>query len=138
MKRNFLVGAVLCVTLHLSLAGANNASAQTIKSSDVQAIAIYKSVAEGYGSLAPGSVNFNVTQPTLIDSLISAIDFSVPRDASDLLSLPNAYVYVKFKDNSVGVYELFDVWAHMCKRRNPGRSYYISQNGRKLFEAHAQ
>ena len=138
MKNNFPAGVVLFVSLHVSVAGVNNASAQTIESSKVQSIAIYKSGSQSFGNLPPGNVNFDVTQPSLIDSLISAIDFSVPRDASDLLSLPTAFVYIKFKDNSVGVYELFDVWAHICKRRSPGRSYYVSQKGRKCFEAHAQ
>ncbi len=138
MKTSSMVCALMLCTLLLFLIGANIAAAQAIKSSSVQALAIYRTDSGTQMTLPPGTVNFNITQPSLIDSLISAIDFSVARDASDLLSMPNGCLYIRYKDNSVGVFQLFGVWRLMCKPRNPDRSYYISSSGRTIFQAHAQ
>jgi len=138
MKMSSVIGALLLSTMTGSLIGASNAAAQTINSANVQAIAIYRTGSGLQGILTPDKVNFNITQSSLIDSLVSAIDFSVARDASDLLPLPNGYLYIKYKDNSVGVFQLFSVWGLLCKPRNPGRSYYISLSARMRFQAHAQ
>ena len=132
MKKNFLFNILILI---FQLNGLKNLPAQTIQSSNIQSMAIYKYTGE---ISDPGALNFNILSPSSIDSLISSIDFSIPRDGSDLLSMPNACIYIKFKDNSITVFELFDVWMHICRLGHMGRCYSVSQTGRNLFEIHSQ
>jgi len=138
MKNKFFLLAMSIVIIHLFSGGIGNLFAQTIEPSNIQAMAIYKISSEANEVLSPNQINFNIISSLVIESLISSIDFSTPRDGSDLLSLPNAFVYIRFKDNSISVFELFDVWEHCCKHGHPGRCYRVSQDGSKLFEAYAQ
>lgn len=138
MKSNFILMLISVITINFFSGGKGNLAAQTIKSSNVKEIAVYKLNSDENQVLLPANINFNIKLPSVVDSLISSIDFSTPLDGSDLLTLTNAYVYIKFIDNSVCVFELSDLWRHIYKRGHPGRCYHISQNVAKLFEAHAQ
>jgi len=138
MKSNFILLLISVIAIHFFLGDKGNFAAQTIESSNVKEMAVYKLNSDENQILSPDNINFNIKLPSMVDSLISSIDFSAPLDGSDLLTLINAYVYIKFVDNSVSVFELSDVWRHICKWGHPGRCYRISQNGANLFEAYAQ
>lgn len=130
------LAALMVVLLFLSLE--HPVIAQSISSQNVLAIAVYPRTPAAPDVLTPQQIIFNVTNPLLIDSLLEAIDFTTPRDGSDLLSLPNALVYIKFQDGSVGLFEVFDLWRHLCRRGFPGRCYSISAQGQRLLELYAQ
>jgi hypothetical protein len=55
-----------------------------------------------------------------------------------MLSLTDAYVYIKFKDGSIEVYDLFGLWSHISKVGLQGSCYFVSVSGQTLFENNAQ
>jgi len=127
---------VLLISLLLFLT--DNADCLTIYSQNIQSMAIYGE-ASGFGiGLQPNQIVFNVTDPSLISNLISSIEFSVERDCSALGAKTNAYVYIKFKDGSIEVYDLFGLWSHISKVGLQGSCYFVSESGQTLFENNAQ
>ena len=130
---------VLLISLVLFLSFlSNNAYCLMIESQNVQAMAIYGETS-GFGiGLQPNQIVFNVTDPSLIASLISSIEFSVERDCLGMGSLTDAYVYIKFKDGSMEVYDLFGLWSHISKVGLWASCYFVSEEGQTLFENNAQ
>jgi len=127
---------VLLISLLLFMT--DNAYCLMIDSQNVQAMAIYGETS-GFGiGLQPNQIVFNVTNASLIASLISSVEFSVERDCSGMLSLTDAYVYIKFKDGSIEVYDLFGLWSHISKVGLQGSCYFVSVSGQTLFENNAQ
>lgn len=130
---------VFCAALFASLLFlADDASCLSINSQDVQAMAIYGRTS-GFGiGLQPNQIVFNLTDPSLIANLISSIEFSLERDCSSLASRTDAYVYIKFKNGCIEVYELLGLWSHFCKLGFWGCCYFVSEGGQTLFENNAQ
>lgn len=80
--------------MSLALLLTEKADGLTINPQNVQAMAIYGE-ASGFGvGLQTNQIVFNVTDSSLISTMISAIEFSVERDCSSLGSKTNAYVYI--------------------------------------------
>jgi len=110
----------------------------TIDPSNVQAIAVYGK-ASHYGiGLEPGQIIFNVTDPSLITTLITSIDYSREMDCSGLGAQSNARVYIRFKDGSVETYDLFGMWRCFSKLGLQGGCYLVSGEGQTLFKNNAQ
>lgn len=131
-----LTRVFLLISLILFLT--DNADCLTINSQNVQSMAIYGS-SSGFGiGLQPNQIVFNITDPSLISNLISSIEFSVERDCSAMGSITEAYVYIKFKDGSQEVYDLFALWSHISKVGLQGSCYFVSEGGQTLFENNAQ
>lgn len=110
----------------------------TLNASNIQEMAIYKMTPGTAHYFEPSKIVFNVTSSSVISNLISSIDFSVERDCSEVGSLPAAFVYLKFKDSNIDLYELFSGWSHISKTGLRGNCYYISEQGRTLFQSNAQ
>src|SRR3989442_13329619 len=71
-----------------------------LSSANVSAIAIYVADVNTSDSLTDTSVNYNITSPGLIDSILSGIEFNVQRDCTGIESKNSAYFYVNFKDGT--------------------------------------
>lgn len=130
----------LCFVLFLGLFLCQSGSVHgfTIDPQNIQAIAIYGKVS-GFGKgLQPNQIAFKVADPSVIGSMISSIEFSVERDCSTLGARTNAYIYIKFSDNSVEVYDLFNMWSHISKMGLRGSCYFVSEEGQTLFQTNAQ
>ena len=137
-SRSYVSRGIYAALLLRLLFLAGEASCLSINSQDVQAIAIYGGTS-GFGiGLQPNQIVFNVTDPSLIASLISSIEFSVERDCSSLGSETDAYVYIKFKNGCTEVYETFGLWSHFSKMGFWGSCYFVSEAGQALFENNAQ
>ena len=109
-----------------------------INSSDVKEIAIYGLTSYLGTDLQPNQLVFNVTSPTTISDMIASIEFSIERDCATLVSSSNVFLYIKFNDGSIEIYDVFGMWSHMSKAGMRGSCYYIPQQGRTLFEYNAQ
>jgi len=126
----------LCFSFLMCQSG--NAYGLMINAQDIKEIAIYGQ-SSGYGwNLHPDKLVFNVTDPSVISSMISSIEFSTERVCSALGSASSAFVYIKFNDNSIEVYDLVGLWSHISKLGMRGSCYYISEQGQTLFETNAQ
>jgi hypothetical protein len=110
----------------------------SIDPQQVQAIAIYGEVSNFGTDLPLNQLNFSITDPSLIASLIASIEFTTERDCSEHGSVTQAYVYVKYVNGCVEVYELFALWSHFCKVGFWGSCYFVTESGQLSFEAHAQ
>jgi hypothetical protein len=139
VKRNYII-VVLCFTCCASfiVCQQGNVHALMINTADVKEIAIY-----GWGSyygkdLPPDPLVFNVTNPTTISDMIASIEFSVERNCATLGSSSNAFLYIKYNDGSIEIYDVFGMWSHMSKAGMRGSCYYISEQGRTLFESNTQ
>jgi hypothetical protein len=109
-----------------------------INAADIKEIAVY-----GWDSYygkdpPPDQLVFNITNPTTISDMIASIEFSVERSCATLGSSSNAFLYIKYNDGSIEMYDVFGMWSHMSKAGMRGSCYYISQQGRTLFETNAQ
>ena len=109
-----------------------------INPENIQAAAIYGSESNYGIGLQGNQINFNITSQEMINALVLSVDFADALDCSDLGSAIDAYLYLKFKDNSIEVYNLFDGWSHLCKVGFYGECFFISEPGQPLFEAHVQ
>ena len=121
-----------------SLYWCENVHGLMIESSNVQGIAIYGQSSNFGEGLKPNQLIFNVTNSSTISSMISSIEFSEERDCSTLGARTNAYVYIKFNDNSIEVYDLFGMYSHLSKVGLRGSCHYVSEQGQSLFENNAQ
>ncbi|MBI5584331.1 MAG: hypothetical protein HY892_10935 [Deltaproteobacteria bacterium] len=115
----------------------NPASALLLKPQNVQAMAVY-GINTNYGIGLLSSINFDITDPPTIAELINAIDFSVERDCSTMLAQSSAYVYLKFTDGTIEVYDLFGLWSHISKAGLRGSCYFVSETGQNLYENKSQ
>jgi len=121
-----------------SLCFSTNSDALMINATNIKEIAIYGS-SSGFGkSLYPATLVFNVTNSSTISSMISSIEFSTERDCSTLGAASNAYVYIKYSDNTIELYELFGMYSHISKVGVRGSCYYISASGQTSFESNTQ
>ncbi len=109
-----------------------------IKTSDVKEIAIYGRDSYYGKNLQSDQLVFNITSPTTIGDMIASIEFSVERYCATLGSSSNAFLYIKYNDGSIEIYDVFGLWSHISKAGMRGSCYYISQEGRTLFESNAQ
>ena len=131
----------LCFVIGLTLAFVQGERSHglTINPQNVQAMAIY-GTASGVvqTGLTPAQIVFNVTSPSVIASLISAIEFSVERDCSAMGALIDAVVYVRFNDGAIEIYELFSTWYHFSKLGFRQSCYYVAPSAHSLFQSNAQ
>ena len=128
----------LIFSISVILCQAENIHGFTIDPLNVKAIAIYGK-ASGFGKdVQPDSLLFTVTDSSLISSLISSIESAVDRDCSGLGAQLNAWVFIKYNDDTIEVWELFDMWSHISKVGLWGTCYYVSQEGRTLFADNVQ
>ena len=70
--------------------------------------------------------------------MIASIEFSVERNCATLGSSSNVFLYIKYNDGAIEIYDVFGMWSHMSKAGMRGSCYYIAQQGRTLFESNAQ
>ena len=131
-----IVYAVLLIGLLLFLN--NEASCLMISPQNVQAIAIYRIASYLALNPQPNQIVFNVTDSSLINSLVSSIDFSIERDCSEMGALAEEIVCFKFNDGSIQVYALFGKWSHFSKVGFWGSCYFVSATGRTLYQNNAQ
>lgn len=131
---------VLYVTLltSLLLSLSKDTSCLMISSQNIQAMAIYRMTSNLVVDQQPSQIVFNVTDSSLINSLVSSIDFTIERDCSKMGALAEAIVYFKFNDGSIEVYALFGKWSHISKVGLSGSCYVVSSTGRMLFQNNAE
>lgn len=137
-KRYVLPGLFIFIVMCLVQLSTEKAIAMNISASNVQAIAVYgKSSNFGIG-LTPAQLQYNITAPADISFLLSTIEFSTVRDCIGLPSQTNAYVYIKYKDDSIETYDLLGTWDHISKVGLRGICFFVSPSGQALFENYAQ
>jgi hypothetical protein len=116
----------------------NAPAGMNIPPQKVQSMAIYGEGKKFGEDLVLSQIVFNISDPTLITELLSSIEFSTERNCSTRGSGTDAYVYVKYVNGCIEVYELFSSWSHFCKAGFAGSCYFVSESGQAAFESHAQ
>ena len=139
LNRGYVTRGLFFIScLIFSLYHGRDANGLMIDPKNVQEIAIYGQ-ASGFGEgLKPNQLIFNVTDSSTVSSMIASIEFSEERNCSTLGARTNAYVYIKFNDNSIEVYDLFGMYSHLSKVGLRGSCHYVSEQGQSLFENNAQ
>ena len=139
LNRGFVIWGVLIVLYAgFSLCHGRDAYAFTIDAKNVKEIALYGQASDFGKGLEPDQLVFNVTDPATISDMIAAIQFSEELDCSGLGSHANAYVYIKYNDSSIEIYDFFGLYSHVSKLGMRGSCYYITEQGRSLFENNTQ
>ena len=136
----FILTALLFSAIYIRgmrISASQGITGLTINPQQVQALAIYGEASNFGEELPLNQINFNITDPALIASLINSIEFTTERDCSQHGSVTQAYVYVKYVNGCIEVYELLALWSHFCKAGFWGSCYFVSESGQLLFEAHA-
>lgn len=118
--------------------GGPEAAGMYINPDRVQEIAIYQAPFSAPVDTPPSQIDFNLAEPSVIEEAIASIDFSVERTCSDLSSLIDGVVYIRFDDDSVEVYELLALWSHFSKFGTRGSCFWVADRGQELLRAHAQ
>ena len=139
VNRNYII-LVLCFTCCASfiVCQSGNVHGLMINANDVNEIAIYGRTSYFGKDLQPNQLVFNVSNPTTISDMIASIEFLVERNCATLGSSSNAFIYIKYNDGSIEIYDVFGMWSHVSKAGMRGSCYYITQQGRTLFESNAQ
>ena len=139
VNRNYII-LMLCFTFCFSfiMCQSGNAYGLMIHATDVMEIAIYGRTSFFGKDLQPNQLVFNVSNPTTISDMIASIEFLVERNCATLGSSSNAFIYIKYNDGSIEIYDVFGMWSHVSKAGMRGSCYYITQQGRTLFESNAQ
>jgi hypothetical protein len=136
IKKNHLIITLLAFIILLGYPN-KQATALILIPQNIQAMAVY-GPNSNYGIGLASNINFNITDPVVISNLISSIEFSVERDCSTIAGISGAYVYIKFKNGVIDVYDLLDVFSHFSKVGINGSCYFISETGQAWFEGYAQ
>lgn len=138
-NRGFVIWVLLVVLYGgFSLCQGMDAYAFAIDAKNVKEIAIYGQASDLGKGLEPDQLVFNVTDPATISDMIASIEFSEELDCSGLGSLANAYVYIKYNDSSIEIYDVLGLYSHVSKVGMRGSCYYIAEQGRSLFENNTQ
>jgi hypothetical protein len=137
-KRCILCGLFILIAMCLFQFSTGKAIAMNISPTNVQAIAVYGESSNFGIGLTPAQLQYNITTPADISTLLSPIEFSTVRDCSAMGSRTNAYVYIKYKDGATETYDLFGTWSHISKAGLRGICLFVSQAGQVLFENYAQ
>jgi hypothetical protein len=120
------------------VAPASALRAQVPDPDTIQAVAVYEVTETSTDTLPDSLVNYNVTDPAVIDGMFSGIEADTVRDCLHLQAKNNAHVYVKFDSGAYRVYHLFLRWSHFSAKGERGFCYYVAQASRDLFLAYAQ
>lgn len=137
-KRHILPGLFILVVMCLAQFSTGKAVALNISAPNVQAIAVYGRFSNFGIGLTPAQLQYNITAPADISSLLSTIEFSTVRDCIGLASQTNAYVYIKYIDGATETYDLLGTWDHISKVGLRGICLFVSPAGQALFENYAQ
>jgi len=73
----------------------------TLDPQNVKEIAVYTSLPGVVRYLEPDQIVFNITDPVIIATMISSVEFSKELNCSDIGALASGIVYVKFKNDSI-------------------------------------
>lgn len=139
LNRGFVIWGLLFVLYGVfSLYCGSNAYGFTIDAKNVKEIALYGQASDFGKGLEPDQLVFNVKDLATISDMIASIEFSEELDCSGLGSLANAYVYIKYNDSSIEIYDFFGLYSHVSKVGMRGSCYYIAEQGRSLFENNTQ
>lgn len=139
LNRGFVIWSLLFVLYGVfSLYCGSNAYGFTIDAKNVKEIALYGQASDFGKGLEPDQLVFNVKDLATISDMIASIEFSEELDCSGLGSLANAYVYIKYNDSSIEIYDFFGLYSHVSKVGMRGSCYYIAEQGRSLFENNTQ
>ena len=122
----------------LFLSSTGSVYALRIASQNVQAIAVYDPTRGQVHTLAPEQIVYNITSPSLISMLIEGIDFVHELDCSDIGSLPNALVFISFKDGSVGRYQVVNLWSNFSAYGFSSCCFAVSPEAQTLLHQSAQ
>ncbi|MGH2627758.1 MAG: hypothetical protein ACRDHY_14030 [Anaerolineales bacterium] len=106
--------------------------------SDIIAVAIYRSTESFQGDVPLSEIQFQVTDPETIRRLLSAVDFSDPRNGKRLKSKVNAFVYLKSRAGDIQAYEVYLAWQLFAHQGRRERSYPIQPGGQELFASLAR
>jgi hypothetical protein len=136
--KEFLARAILFALLIMVVAPASTLRAQVPDPDTIQAVAVYQATPATTDTLPDSLVNYNVTDPVVIDGMFSGIEADTVRDCSHLQADNSAYVYVKFDSGAYRVYHLFLRWSHFSARGERAFCYYVAQASRDLFLAYSQ
>lgn len=139
LNRGFVIWGLLFVLYGVfSLYCGSNAYGFNIDAKNVKEIALYGQASDFGKGLEPDQLVFNVKDLATISDMIASIEFSEELDCSGLGSLANAYVYIKYNDSSIEIYDFFGLYSHVSKVGMRGSCYYIAEQGRSLFENNTQ
>ncbi len=139
LNRGFVIWVLLVVIYGgCSLCLGSDAYGFTIDAKNVKEIALYGQASDFGKGLESDQLLFNVTDPATISDMIASIQFSDELDCSGLGSLANAYVYIKYNDSSIEIYDVLGLYSHVSKVGMRGSCYYIAEQGRSLFENNTQ
>lgn len=118
--------------------GINNLRAQVPIPAAVNSMAVYKASVGVTDSIPDGLVNYNITSPVLISSMLTGIESDTLRDCSVYDAKNTGYLYVKFTNGNRKVYNLFINWTHFSGKGDRLNCYYITPPAQVLFKANAQ
>ena len=126
------------------LMAALTASAQTLpgpqplSSATIQALAIYEANIHTSDELPDHLVNYNVTDPAVINAIFSGIDFSTELDCALLQADNYTYMYVKMRNGTRKVYDFFSLDSHVALKDRRVPCYWVSEAARSVLAAHNQ
>lgn len=122
----------------LFLASTGSVLALRIAPQNVLAIAVYDPNLGQVHTLAPDQIVYNITSPSLISTVLQGIDFAHELDCSDIGSLPNALVFIRFQDGSVGRYQVANAWSDFSAYGFSSCCFAVSPEAQAVLRQSAQ
>jgi len=104
---------------------------------NVDAIAIYE-FASPYGGLSPEDINFNITEPQVIDAIMAGIDFGDVLDGHALGTRPEAFIYFRDSNGNVEEGRIVCVWFRLLIRDEWRSLFCIEESSSEIMKQYIQ
>jgi len=132
-SRLFLGLAILLLMVTFSTLNADVANPDS-----VVAMAIYRATVDTRDDWPDSMVSYNVTDRDTINAMLTGIEGDTLRDCSDFKADDDAYIYIKYSNQTRRVYHLFLRWTHFSFAGHRENCYYVEPASQELFQRHAQ
>jgi hypothetical protein len=108
-----------------------------LRPDDIEALAVYEAGPSTSDDMPTARLDFDVTDRALIGQILDGIDLATPLDGSDQEADNTTYLYARFQDGRIGVYDVFSADSRLAARGARETCFSVSPAARKLLEEHA-
>lgn len=109
-----------------------------IQTKSILKMAIYGPGLNEARNLRPDQINYNITSPELLRTIIQGIDFKRERNCSEIGSLLNAIIYIQFLNGNVARYQFSNNWSNFSSYGISSCCYQVSFQVQDILKDNAQ
>lgn len=136
LYRNIILKVFLILFIVLGLSWP--CQTMEIQTKSILKMAIYGPGLNEARNIRPDQINYNVSSPELLRTIIQGIDFKRERNCSEIGSLLNAIIYIQFLNGNVVRYQLNNNWSNFSAYGISSCCYQVSSQIQDIIQDNAQ